>query len=169
MTPYNEKQSSYDAEATKAIAAKPDGLYLIATPVDGATIARAWITQGGPAKFLLNDGMNSPDFIQRRREISQRRLWHVVRHQPDRLDRIFQRELQGVLRRHRSGQSGGRPRLRRRRHRRPRHRGRPDAGSAGDPRRDLQGYSQGRRGHPRRQGRFRQGARSFEGGQADPL
>jgi branched-chain amino acid transport system substrate-binding protein len=63
VTPYNEKQSSYDAEASKGIASKPDGLYLIATPVDGATIARAWISQGGPAKFLLNDGMNSPDFI----------------------------------------------------------------------------------------------------------
>jgi branched-chain amino acid transport system substrate-binding protein len=63
VTPYNEKQSSYDSEATKAIASEPDGLYLIATPVDGATIARAWISQGGPAKFLLNDGMNSPDFI----------------------------------------------------------------------------------------------------------
>jgi branched-chain amino acid transport system substrate-binding protein len=63
VSPYNEKQSSYDAEASKGISAKPDGLYLIATPVDGATIARAWISQGGPAKFLLNDGMNSPDFI----------------------------------------------------------------------------------------------------------
>src|SRR5271156_265166 len=63
VTPYNEKQSSYDAEATKGIASNPDGLYLIATPVDGATIARAWISQGGPPKFLLNDGMNSPDFI----------------------------------------------------------------------------------------------------------
>ncbi len=63
VSPYNEKQSSYDAEASKGIAAKPDGLYLIATPVDGATIARAWISQGRPAKFLLNDGMNSPDFI----------------------------------------------------------------------------------------------------------
>jgi branched-chain amino acid transport system substrate-binding protein len=63
VTPYNEKQSSFDAEATKAIASHPDGLYLIATPVDGATIARAWISQGGPPKFLLNDGMNSPDFI----------------------------------------------------------------------------------------------------------
>ena len=63
VTPYNEKQSSYDAEATKAIASNPDGLYLIATPVDGATIARAWISQGGPPRFLLNDGMNSPDFI----------------------------------------------------------------------------------------------------------
>ena len=33
-------------------------------PVDGATIARAWISQGGPAKFLRNDGMNSSDFIK---------------------------------------------------------------------------------------------------------
>ncbi|SDR60142.1 branched-chain amino acid transport system substrate-binding protein [Rhizobiales bacterium GAS113] len=64
VTPYNEKQSSYQAEVTAAMAGKPDGLYLISYPVDGATIARAWISQGGVAKFLLNDGMNSPDFIQ---------------------------------------------------------------------------------------------------------
>ena len=63
VTPYNEKQSSYDAEVNQGVASKPDGLYLIATPVDGATVARAWISQGGPAKFLLNDGMNSSDFI----------------------------------------------------------------------------------------------------------
>jgi ABC-type branched-subunit amino acid transport system substrate-binding protein len=63
VTPYNEKQSSYQAEVTAAMAGKPDGLYLISYPVDGATIARAWISQGGVAKFLLNDGMNSPDFI----------------------------------------------------------------------------------------------------------
>src|ERR1700722_16062080 len=63
VTPYNEKQSSYEAEATAGMAGNPDGLYLIATPVDGATIARAWISQGGVAKFLLNDGMNSPDFV----------------------------------------------------------------------------------------------------------
>lgn len=62
-TPYNEKQSSYDAEVTQAMAGNPDGLYLISYPVDGATIARAWISQGGPRKFLLNDGMNSGDFI----------------------------------------------------------------------------------------------------------
>jgi len=62
-TPYNEKQSSYSAEATAAMAGDPDALYLISYPVDGATIARAWISGGGPAKFLLNDGMNSSDFI----------------------------------------------------------------------------------------------------------
>lgn len=62
-TPYNEKQPSYQAEVTAAMTGSPDGLYLISYPVDGATIARQWISQGGVAKFLLNDGMNSPDFI----------------------------------------------------------------------------------------------------------
>jgi len=63
VTPYNEKQPSYSAEVTAAMAGNPDALYLVSYPVDGATIARAWISQGGPAKFLLNDGMNSTDFI----------------------------------------------------------------------------------------------------------
>ncbi len=63
VTPYNEKQSSYDSEATAAMQGGPDALYLISTPVDGATVARAWIAGGGPQKFLLNDGMNSSDFI----------------------------------------------------------------------------------------------------------
>ncbi|MDQ0472858.1 branched-chain amino acid transport system substrate-binding protein [Labrys wisconsinensis] len=62
--PYNENQASYQSEATAAMDGDPDGLYLVSTPVDGATIARAWISGGGVAKFLLNDGMNSPDFIQ---------------------------------------------------------------------------------------------------------
>ncbi len=62
-TPYNERQSSYSAEASAAMAGDPDGLYLVSYPADGATIARAWIAQGGPTKFLLNDGMNSADFI----------------------------------------------------------------------------------------------------------
>ena len=63
-TPYNEKQASYQAEVTKAMEGDPQALYLVSYPVDGATIARAWISQGGPAKFLLNDGMNSSDFIK---------------------------------------------------------------------------------------------------------
>jgi branched-chain amino acid transport system substrate-binding protein len=36
---------------------------LISTPIDGAVIARTWISQGGTRRFLLNDGMNSEDFI----------------------------------------------------------------------------------------------------------
>lgn len=63
-TPYNEKQASYSAEASAAMAGEPEALYLVSYPVDGATIARAWISQGGPQTFLLNDGMNSTDFIE---------------------------------------------------------------------------------------------------------
>ncbi len=64
VTPYNEKQASYAAEASAAMAGEPDALYLISYPVDGATVARAWISAGGPQKFLLNDGMNADDFIK---------------------------------------------------------------------------------------------------------
>lgn len=63
-TPYNEKQPSYSAEASAAMTGEPEALYLVSYPVDGATIARAWLSGGGPAKFLLNDGMNSSDFIE---------------------------------------------------------------------------------------------------------
>lgn len=64
VTPYNAKQSSYAAEVTAAMAGEVDALYLISDPVDGATIARTWVSQGGVQKFLLNDGMNSDDFIK---------------------------------------------------------------------------------------------------------
>jgi branched-chain amino acid transport system substrate-binding protein len=63
VTPYNEKQASYASEASAAMKGDPEALYLVSYPVDGATIARAWISGGGPQKFLLNDGMNSTDFI----------------------------------------------------------------------------------------------------------
>jgi len=63
VTPYNEKQASYSAEASAAMKGEPEALYLVSYPVDGATIARAWISGGGPQKFLLNDGMNSTEFI----------------------------------------------------------------------------------------------------------
>jgi ABC-type branched-subunit amino acid transport system substrate-binding protein len=61
--PYQERQAGYGSEVTSALDASSDGLYLISTPVDGAAIARAWISQGGPRRFLLNDGMNSAAFI----------------------------------------------------------------------------------------------------------
>lgn len=64
VTPYNENQPNYSAEVTAAMDGGAEALYLISYPVDGATIARAWISQGGPQKFLLNDGMNSTDFIE---------------------------------------------------------------------------------------------------------
>jgi ABC-type branched-subunit amino acid transport system substrate-binding protein len=64
VTPYNERQPSYASEVTAGMAGDPEALYLISYPTDGATIARAWISQGAPAKFLLNDGMNSAEFIE---------------------------------------------------------------------------------------------------------
>lgn len=62
--PYNERQASYQPEVTKALASNPDALYLISYPTDGAAIARTWISAGGPQKFLLNDGLNSDEFIK---------------------------------------------------------------------------------------------------------
>jgi ABC-type branched-subunit amino acid transport system substrate-binding protein len=63
VTAYNESQPNYNAEVTAALSGEPEALYLISYPVDGATIARAWVSQGGPQAWLLNDGMNSTDFI----------------------------------------------------------------------------------------------------------
>jgi branched-chain amino acid transport system substrate-binding protein len=62
-TPYEERQANYASEVTSALGSSAEGLYLISTPVEGAAIARAWISQGGPRRFLLNDGMNSAAFI----------------------------------------------------------------------------------------------------------
>jgi branched-chain amino acid transport system substrate-binding protein len=64
VTPYNQGQASYAPEVTNALRGDPPALYLISYPGDGTTIARTWIQQGGPARFLLNDGMNSADFIR---------------------------------------------------------------------------------------------------------
>jgi branched-chain amino acid transport system substrate-binding protein len=63
-TPYNPSQPSYQPEVTAALGGEPQGLYLVAYPGDGTTVARTWIAQGGPQVFLLNDGMNSADFIR---------------------------------------------------------------------------------------------------------
>jgi branched-chain amino acid transport system substrate-binding protein len=62
-TPYNQNQPSYAPEVTAAMKGDPKALYLVAYPGDGTNIARTWISQGGAATFLLNDGMNSKDFI----------------------------------------------------------------------------------------------------------
>jgi branched-chain amino acid transport system substrate-binding protein len=71
ITPYNQGQASYAPEVTNALDGDPPALYLVAYPGDGTTIARTWISQGGAATFLLNDGMNSADFI---RDVGPRNL-----------------------------------------------------------------------------------------------
>ena len=64
VTPYNPQQPSYNAEVTNALKGDPPALYFIGYPGDGTTIVRTWIQQGGPQRFLLNDGMNAADFIK---------------------------------------------------------------------------------------------------------
>jgi branched-chain amino acid transport system substrate-binding protein len=64
VTPYNQGQASYAPEVTRALRDDPPALYLVSYPGDGTTIARTWIGQGGAQTFLLNDGMNSADFIR---------------------------------------------------------------------------------------------------------
>jgi ABC-type branched-subunit amino acid transport system substrate-binding protein len=63
-TPYNQGAASYAPEVTNALRSDPPALYLVAYPGDGTNIARTWISQGGKPVFLLNDGMNSADFIR---------------------------------------------------------------------------------------------------------
>ncbi|MBN8492713.1 MAG: ABC transporter substrate-binding protein [Burkholderiales bacterium] len=63
-TAYNPQQPSYAAEVTNALKGDPPALYFIGYPGDGTTIVRTWIQQGGPQRFLLNDGMNAADFIK---------------------------------------------------------------------------------------------------------
>ena len=64
VTPYNQNQPSYAAEVTNALRSDPPALYFIGYPGDGTTIIRTWLQQGGPRKFLFNDGMNAADFIK---------------------------------------------------------------------------------------------------------
>jgi len=64
LTPYNPEQSSYNAEVTNALKGDPPTLYFIGYPGDGTTVVRTWIQQGGPQRFLFNDGMNTADFIK---------------------------------------------------------------------------------------------------------
>jgi branched-chain amino acid transport system substrate-binding protein len=64
VTPYNQNQPSYAAEVTNALKGDPPALYFIGYPGDGTTVIRTWLQQGGPRKFLFNDGMNAADFIR---------------------------------------------------------------------------------------------------------
>jgi ABC-type branched-chain amino acid transport systems, periplasmic component len=60
---YNPSQPSYRSEVSAALSPAPDALFLIGYPGDGTTIAREWISAGGPQKFLLPDGLESQDFV----------------------------------------------------------------------------------------------------------
>ncbi|WP_432285733.1 ABC transporter substrate-binding protein [Aminobacter sp. BA135] len=61
---FNENQASYRAEVSAALAEKPDAMFLVAFPQDGATIAREWISLGGSQELILNNALRSPDFVK---------------------------------------------------------------------------------------------------------
>ena len=63
MIAYNEKQQSYRAEITEALAGEPDSLYLVAFPVDGATLTREWISLGGTDRLVVNNSLRSKDYL----------------------------------------------------------------------------------------------------------
>src|SRR5690606_19092334 len=60
---YNPAQPAYRSEVNQALNPTPDALFLIGYPGDGTTLARSWIAAGGPAMFLLPDGLQSQDFV----------------------------------------------------------------------------------------------------------
>ena len=66
-TPYNQGQASYAPEVTRALERRSAGALSRLLSGRRHHIARTWISQGGAQTFLLNDGMNSADFIKRRR------------------------------------------------------------------------------------------------------
>ena len=64
MVAYNESQQSYRAEVTSAMEGDPDSLFLVAFPVDGATITREWISLGGTGNLVVNNSLRSSDYLE---------------------------------------------------------------------------------------------------------
>jgi ABC-type branched-subunit amino acid transport system substrate-binding protein len=62
--PYNENQPSYRAEVNVALAEKPDAVFLVAFPQDGATMTREWISLGGTQNLILNNSLRSPEYVR---------------------------------------------------------------------------------------------------------
>lgn len=61
--PYNDNQTSYRAEVSRALAAKPESLLLIGFPKDAVTITREWLSLGGPKRVALNNSMRTLDYV----------------------------------------------------------------------------------------------------------
>lgn len=61
---YNESQQSYRAEVTSALEGDPDSLFLVAFPVDGATITREWLALGGTDNLIVNNSLRSDDYFE---------------------------------------------------------------------------------------------------------
>ncbi|SDR59824.1 branched-chain amino acid transport system substrate-binding protein [Rhizobiales bacterium GAS113] len=62
--PYNDNQPSYRAEVNLALAEKPDALFFVAFPQDGATMTREWLSLGGTPNLILNNSLRSPEYVK---------------------------------------------------------------------------------------------------------
>ncbi len=60
---YNAEQASYRSEVNKALEGAPDGVYMVATPQDGAKLMRDWISFGGAEGYVFPQGTNDPEFL----------------------------------------------------------------------------------------------------------
>ena len=65
---------------TAALAGDPDSLFLVAFPVDGATITREWLSLGGTGNLIVNNSLRSDDFIKA--VGAQYRRWIEPQHHP---------------------------------------------------------------------------------------
>ncbi|NIZ10595.1 ABC transporter substrate-binding protein [Pseudooceanicola sp. HF7] len=63
MVPYQQEQSSYRAEVSTALRGKPDSLFLIAFPADGANALREWLSLGGPQTLMLSNALRAEEFV----------------------------------------------------------------------------------------------------------
>lgn len=61
--PYNPSQPSYRSEVNVALGGNPQAVFLVGYPGDSTTVAREWISAGGPQVFLLPDGLESQKFV----------------------------------------------------------------------------------------------------------
>lgn len=61
---YNENQPSYRAEVNSALGSRPDAVFLVAFPQDGATMTREWISLGGTQNLILNNSLRSPEYVR---------------------------------------------------------------------------------------------------------
>ena len=75
MVAYNENQQSYRAEVTTAMEGDPDSLFLVAFPVDGATITREWLSLGGTPNLVVNNSLRSADYLA---AVGSKHLTHLV-------------------------------------------------------------------------------------------
>jgi branched-chain amino acid transport system substrate-binding protein len=61
---YNENQASYRAEVNLGLAEKPDAVFFVAFPQDGATMTREWISLGGTQNLILNNALRSVEYVK---------------------------------------------------------------------------------------------------------